>query len=133
MAGINYQAKRTYTLVPTAAAAGSGTSVTLGSGVQTNGNHIGARITINITAYTSGSITYTVQGIDPVTGTASTGTILASAALAATGAIDLIIMPGSTVVANRSIGSVMPLKWRIQQTGTFSGITHSIYVEHFGV
>ncbi len=129
MAGIGLNAKRTYTLVP------ASTTVTANyapGGTQTNSNHNGARITINVASITGTSVTYTITGVDPISGL-STGTILASAAQAAAATIDLIIFPGATVTANRGISSVMPLKWKITTTGTWTSLTHSVYVELFGV
>ncbi len=92
---------------------------------QNNTNGKGVHVHINITAWTAGSITVTIQGKDPVSGTYYT--ILASAALAATGLTVLRVHPGLTAVANLAANDFLPRVWRVAVTvGTADSITYSV-------
>lgn len=77
---------------------------------QGNAARRGVKLTIDITAIT-GSLTVTVQAKDPVSGKYTT--ILASAALAATGTTTLTVYPGIAVAANASASDVLPATWRV--------------------
>lgn len=91
------------------------------------GSYRGVKIYIDITALTGTSLTFTLQAVDPVTGTAST--VLASAAKAGTGAFTLTVYPDSATVANVALADVMPRQWKITVTGTFTSATYHISYE----
>lgn len=79
---------------------------------QKNTQHVGVKIAINITAIPGGStLVVTIRGYDPVSGTAYT--ILASAALNATGETVLTVYPGLTASANLAANDVMPPTWDV--------------------
>jgi hypothetical protein len=84
-----------------------------------------AHITIDITALT-GTLTVTVEGIDPESG--KTYTILASAALAGTGTTVLRIFPGATVAANLTANDIMPKFFRIKAVVVTGPVTFSVGV-----
>lgn len=89
---------------------------------------IGLIVGINITAITgtTPTLTVTVQGKDPHSGTYYT--VLASAALTAAGYTELVIYPGSTVAANVSVARPIPINWRISTTigGTTPAVTATV-------
>jgi len=73
---------------------------------------IGAVITIDCTADpASASVVFTVQGKDPTSG--KYYTILASAAIAATGTTTLRVHPDLTAAANTVAKDMMPAVWRV--------------------
>lgn len=96
------------TPVPSVAVAGTFVSADLKNDVRR-----GLKLVIDITAIagTSPTVTVTIQGKDPVSG--KYYTLLASAALAATGTTTLTIYPGIATVANASVDDVLPATWRI--------------------
>jgi hypothetical protein len=61
---------------------------------------------VDITAFSAGSVTVTIQGRDPVSG--KLYTILASAALAAVATTILRVGPALTAVANLAANDVLP-------------------------
>lgn len=75
----------------------------------------GTIIVIDTTALTAGaSIVYTVQGKDELSG--KYYTLLASAAVTATGTIQLYMYPGATVAANLVANICLPRVWRVIAT-----------------
>lgn len=78
----------------------------------------GVVVVINTTVFTAGTYTYTIQGKDPASG--NYYTILASAAIAATGTVVLRVYPGLTAAANTVASDVLPKTWRILITGATS-------------
>jgi len=87
--------------------------------------HRGLHLVVDVTAYTAGSITLTIQGKDSVS--AVYYTLLASAALAATGTTVLKIYPGIPVIANGVANDVMPDTWRVSvAVGGSQSITYSV-------
>lgn len=85
----------------TAQAAGTVTSQTLDTHQAR-----GCIIYINVTSLT-GTLTVTLQGVDPGSGSA-VYTVLASAAIASTGLTVLRVYPGLTAAANAVANDVMP-------------------------
>lgn len=75
----------------------------------------GGIFVVNVSAYTSGTYTVTVQGQDVLTG--AYYTILASAALGATGTTVMRVYPGITVAANLSVAEPLPRVFRVTLTG----------------
>jgi len=72
----------------------------------TNTQGKACHLTIDITAWTAGSLTVTIQGKDPTSG--KLYTILASAALAAVATTVLKVGPALTAVANLAANDVLP-------------------------
>src|SRR5574340_1113816 len=93
-----------------------------------NLSHAGLMVYINITALTGTGpqLVVTIQGKDPVSG--QYFTLLASAALTATGFTRLLIYPGVAATANFSDNDVLPPTWRIQAvvSGTTPTVTATI-------
>lgn len=86
---------------------------------------VGVIVVVDITAYTSGSITVTLQGKDPTSG--KYYTILASAALAAAATTTLRVFPGATAAANTAANDVLPAVWRVNvAVADATSITYSI-------
>ena len=93
----------------------------------TNVNYRGAHIWVNVTAYTAGSITVTIQGKDEVSGTYYT--LLVSPAIVATGLTVLKVYPGITAAANASASDIMPRLWRASvAVGSADSVTYSVGV-----
>lgn len=88
----------------------------------------GAYVVVDITAITGTgpTLTVTLQGKDEVSG--KYFTVLASAALNATGTTVLRVYPGLTAAANTVANDVMPLQWRIKTDigGTGPAVTATI-------
>lgn len=79
---------------------------------------------VNVTVYTAGSLTVTIQGVTP-DGVAYT--LLASTALAATGLVRLRVSPYLTAAANAVAADILPDKVRIDvAVGGAQSITYSI-------
>lgn len=95
-------------------AAGATTAQT--SATQTTYNASKLAVVINISAFTSGTLTFTVNGI---TSTGYTYPILVSTALAATGVTPLRIFPGATPSANATANDLVPRSYNVVVTGTF--------------
>lgn len=91
------------------------------------GNYRGVKFYIDITAFSGTSITYTIQAVDPVTGTAST--VLASAAKNGTGAFTLTVYPDTATAANVALSDVAPRIWQITTSGTITSVTYGISYE----
>lgn len=87
----------------------------------------GVKFYIDITAFSGTSITYTIQCVDPATGTLST--VLASAAKSATGGFTLTVAPGVATVSNVALGDFVPRIFRLQTSGTITSVTHRISYE----
>lgn len=80
---------------------------------QVNYNARGLHLTIDITAITgtTPTLTVTIQGKDSASG--KYYTLLASAALNATGTTVLKVYPGITAAANVSVSDILPRNWRV--------------------
>lgn len=93
-----------------------------------NSNARGVHVVIDITALsgTTPTLTVTIQGKDAVSG--KYYTILASAALNATGTTVLRVYPGLTAAANLTANDVMPRDWRVITAigGTTPAVTATI-------
>lgn len=72
----------------------------------TVGRGVACHLVIDITGYTAGSLTVTIQGVDPESG--KKYTILASAALAAAATTVLKVGPGLTASANAVANDFLP-------------------------
>lgn len=108
----------------THAAASAGTQ----SADQVNYNGRGVKLVIDITAITgtSPTLTVTLQGKDAASG--KYYTLLASAALTATGTYVLEVYPGIAVAANASASATVPRTWRVSTVigGTTPAVTATV-------
>lgn len=98
---------------------------------QTNYNHRGVVVVLNITAGSTPSLTLEIDGKDPVSNTYYS-VLTASAAAAATGTFIYQAYPGaSTTVTNTGItqssGMALPRTWRVKVVvGNANSITYSV-------
>ena len=124
MGNSNVEALR---LVNAVAGAGAGADIDNPSGKA-------AHVFIDVTSITgtTPSVTFTVQGKDPVSG--KYYAILASAAISANGTTVLKIGPGLTAAANSVANDVMPRKFRIAWTsaGTVTDLDATVGVSLIG-
>ena len=74
----------------------------------------GVKVFVNVSLIGTGSVTVTIQGKDPGSGTYYT--ILASAAIVANGFTVLSVYPGLVAAANSAVNDVLPRQWRVQAT-----------------
>jgi hypothetical protein len=95
---------------------------------QVNYQHRGVKVIVDITALTgtSPTLTVTIQGKDEVSG--KYYTLLASAALNATGTTVLTVYPGLTASANVMANDTLPKLWRVITAiaGTGPAVTATI-------
>lgn len=90
-----------------------------------------AEIYVNVSNAGTGSVTITVQGKDPTSGTYYT--VLSGAAITTNSFTKYQIFPGAPVTANVSANDIMPFTWRIIMTANNSNaITYSVGVTIFG-
>lgn len=92
----------------------------------------GVHVVIDVTAITATpSVVFTVQGRDPVSG--QYYTILASAAVTATGTTVLRIFPGATAAANTVANDCVPPIWRVNAVhGDADSITYTVSAGYLG-
>jgi hypothetical protein len=92
----------------------------------TNGFGKGLHLVIDVTAVAATpSITVTIQGKDALSG--KYYTILASAAITATGTTVLKVHPGLTAAANAAANDLLPRTWRVSVTNADAdSITYSV-------
>jgi hypothetical protein len=94
-------------------------NIKAGSGLR------GLLLFVNVTAGTFGSITVTIQGKDPITGTYYN--VLVSAAIVATGFTVLRVYPGLVAAANLTASDVLPDTIRVTvAVGNANSITYSV-------
>lgn len=94
------------------------------SGDLDNPDCRGVVVVVDITAFTSGSITVIIEGKDPVSG--KYYTLLSSAALAAAATTTLTVYPGAVVTANVSANANLPRIYRVRWTVSSPVLTVSI-------
>ena len=94
------------------------TAATTNSADLANYNARGVRLFLNITAATGTTPTLDikVQAKDSVSGTYHDLTGVAFAQQTTTASLDLVLYPGATVTANRSVSSPLPRTWRLVAT-----------------
>ena len=79
----------------------------------------GVKLFVTATQASAGSFTVTLQGLF----NGAVYTILASAAISATGTTVLTVYPGLTAVANATANDVLPRQWQVTITPTaFTGV-----------
>lgn len=103
------------TIFPSAARTATATQA-----AQTNASWRGLHISVNVTAYTSGTWTPRIQGQDPVSLTWYD--ILVGSPISATGTTILKLYPGIVATANASASDVLPRTWRMVMTGASTPI-----------
>lgn len=103
----------------------AGATATNAGVTTTTYNASRAVIILNVSAFTSGTITVTING---VTSSGYTYPILVSAAIGATGVTPLRIFPGATASANAVANDMVPRSLQVVTTGTFS-LTYGIDYE----
>ena len=85
------------------------------------------RIIVNVSTYTSGSITPKIEAYDPASDTYYT--LLTGAAINATGQVVLKVGPGITPAANLAVSDFLPAQWRVVLTaGVSTNLTCSVGV-----
>lgn len=96
------------------------------SGALLNNACRGVDVIIDITVAPGvDTVTFTIQGLDPVSG--KWYDILASAALAAVATTVLRVFPGSTVTANLKENAALPRTWRVKTThSAATNFTYSV-------
>ena len=99
------------TLLPSA----SRTAATVNTADQTNPAWKCLTVTINTSAFVSGTYTPTIQGKDPVSG--NYYTLLAGAAIAGTGLVVMQVCPGIVAAANVAASAMLPRTWRVTLAG----------------
>jgi hypothetical protein len=107
-----------------ASAARTATPTPMTDAVNYNGK--GLWVVIDVTSVTSTpSVTFTIQGKDPVSG--KYVDLLTSAAIATVSTVSLQIHPGLTAAANTVANGILPRVWRIIAThGNSNSITYSV-------
>ena len=91
----------------------------------------GAEVYLNVSSAGTGSITLTIQGIDPASGTAYT--VLTGTAVTGNGLNRYFVFPGATTTANTSVNDMMPYSWRIVVTANNANpVSYSVGVTLFG-
>lgn len=93
---------------------------------QANVGYRGVHLTIDCTAVTSTpSVVFTIKGLDPVSG--KYYTILASAAIVATGTTRLSVYPGCIAAANSVANDALPAVWKVDAVhGNANSITYTV-------
>jgi hypothetical protein len=89
-------------------------------------NARGVLFEVDITVDGTFSQTFTVQGINPISGTAYT--LLSSAAKTAVGLFTLAVGMDIPTTANVSIGTYLPQRIRLVTSGTITAATYSIHM-----
>lgn len=92
-------------------------TVTIASSDVTNTSYRGAHIVVNVTSYTSGTWTPTIQGKDPVS--LNYYDICTGPAIAATGMTIIKVYPGVMAIAENAptCNDFLPRTWRINMVG----------------
>ena len=93
---------------------------------QQNLNRRGVVATVAVSVdNTGGTLTVTIQGKDPASGTYYD--ILTSAGLnVAAGLISLRVYPGIAAVTNRSVSDILPATWRLKFVVASAAITATV-------
>lgn len=114
----------TITVLASAARTAS-TNNTAGLGDITNSGYRGVHVVIDATAGSGASVVFTIEGKDAVSG--KYYTILASAAVAASGTTVLKVFPGATASANAAANDCIPAVWRVKAVAAdATSLTYSV-------
>lgn len=79
---------------------------------------------VDITAFSGTSITFTIEGFDHLKN--GWFTLLASAALSATGHTRYTISPDGADTANSNLADCLPSQVRVTPSGTITSVTYSV-------
>lgn len=82
---------------------------------QTNLYYRGGHVIINVSAFTAGTYTPTIQGKNPITG--AYYDILVGPAIGSTGVTVLKVYPGIATLANGAASDTLPKVWRVSLAG----------------
>lgn len=115
IAGLAYAQASVSNLPIQLIASGAYTQASVVSTDRSNPSWRGVQVTINISAYTSGTYTPHIEGKDPVSG--AYYDILVGSALNGTGTTLLSVYPGITATGNVSASNVLPATWRVEMVG----------------
>lgn len=101
-------------------------TATAASAVFANYRHRGLHLVIDVTAITdTPSVVFTIQGYSPLGD--DYYTVLASAAIEATGTTVLRVFPGATAAANSVANDQLPALWRVNAVhADADAITYSV-------
>lgn len=120
---VSAKRSKPFTCYPSAARTASPTAMTR---LKNSTGGRGLVVIIDTTAAgSSPSTVFTIQGYDPIT--EKYYTILASAAITATGTVILRVFPGATAAANLVANDVLPAEWRVIATHG-NGTSHTYIV-----
>jgi hypothetical protein len=92
---------------------------TLTSTDQQNPSHHGIKVIVDVTAIATANLVVTIQGKDPLSG--KVYTLLASAAISATGTTVLTIYPGIAASANATANDILPATWNVKAVVSVGG------------
>ena len=84
------------------------------------------QIIINVSARTGGSITPSIEGYDPASGTWYS--ILTGTAMSAVGQQVIQVGPNFAATANVSVNTILPCTWRVVLTSSSANLTASVGV-----
>jgi hypothetical protein len=93
------------------ALASAARTAAINSADLTNYNWKGAHIIVNVSSYTSGTLTVTIQGKDPISG--SYYSILVGAGITSAGITILKVYPGILAAPNAAASDIIPRTWRV--------------------
>lgn len=115
------QENRALTILAAAVRAASNNSAD-----QKNRDAVGLHLIIDVTAVPGiDTVTFTIQGKDPLSG--KYYTILASAAIVAASTVVLKVYPGLTAAANLAASDILPADWRVAVThSAATNFTYSV-------
>ena len=93
---------------------------------QTNINHKGVHIIINVTVYpAAASVVPKIQGFDPLSSVFYD--LLDGVAIVATGTTVIKIYPGIAALANAAASDILPRRWRVRmEHADADSITYSV-------
>lgn len=81
---------------------------------QVNRGHRGIKVVVDTTVFGTGSVTLTIQGLDPTSG--KYYTLLASAAIVSVVTTAYTVYPSLPATANVSANDLLPATWRLLVT-----------------
>ena len=119
--GTNYDRDRNNIDHGTVGITASGATTTQTGADQTNYNHRGAIIVLDMTSVGTGNVTLSVQGKDALSG--KYYTIFTGAAISTNSTNVYTIYPGATATANVAVSYPLPRTWRVTVTANNANAT----------
>ncbi len=86
------------------------------------------RLDINVSAITSGNVTFTVQGMDQ--GSQTWVDLLATTAITTVSRTKLLIGLGVTAAANAAVNDIPMEQYRINASGTGVGVSATVFANY---